>query len=88
MQLDTCTILSPKTPPFLLAKYYYHSGGSILSTLLNSQHPALKSIRLSALARGQDKARVLTERGLSVELFDDLDQTELLEGIASNYDGK
>lgn len=87
MQLDTCTILSPETPPFLLAKSD-HSGGSILSTLLNSQHPALKSIRLSALVRGQDKARVLTERGLSVELFDDLDQTELLEGIASNYDGK
>ncbi|RYP08973.1 hypothetical protein DL765_008616 [Monosporascus sp. GIB2] len=41
---------------------------------------------LSALARGEDRARVLTEAGVNVELFEDLDQTELLENIASKYD--
>ena len=64
-----------------------HSGGSVLATLLASKNPALKDIDLSVLVRGEDRARVLAEKGLHVHLFRDLDQTELLEDIASNYDG-
>ncbi|RYO78674.1 hypothetical protein DL766_004883 [Monosporascus sp. MC13-8B] len=62
-------------------------GGSVLSTLLTSKNPAVEHISLSALVRGEDRARLLTEAGVNVELFEDLDQTELLENIASNYDG-
>ena len=49
---------------------------------------ALKDISLSALVRGEARARVLVQKGLDVELFQDLDQDKLLEDTASNYDGK
>lgn len=45
-------------------------------------------IKLSALVRGKDKARILVEKGVQVELFEDLDQVDVLESIASNYDGE
>ncbi|RYP56244.1 hypothetical protein DL771_012031 [Monosporascus sp. 5C6A] len=61
-------------------------GGSVLSTLLASKSPAIEHISLSALVRGEGKARLLKEAGVNVELFEDLDQTERLENIAGNYD--
>lgn len=44
--------------------------------------------KISALVRGEEKARILKEKGIRPVLFDDLDATEQLEDIASDYDGK
>jgi hypothetical protein len=60
----------------------------VLSTLLESKSPAFQNVSITALVRGEDRARTLTEKGVQVELFENLEQTELLEKLAANYDGK
>lgn len=63
-----------------------YSGGTILSTLLNTENGLLEHCNLSLLVRGQDKARVFDAKGLKTVLFDDLENTQEIERIASNYD--
>ena len=47
----------------------------------------MSRVRITALVRGEERARQLSERGvLRFELFENLDQVELLEDIASRYD--
>ncbi|KAL8859078.1 MAG: hypothetical protein Q9178_004341 [Gyalolechia marmorata] len=70
----------------LLAGATGYIGGTILSTLLNSKNDLLEHCNLSLLVRGNDKARVFEAKGLKTVLFNDLDDTQEIERIASNYD--
>ncbi|CAL8584460.1 hypothetical protein XPA_010058 [Xanthoria parietina] len=73
-------------PEVLLAGATGYIGGTILSTLLNTENGLLEHCNLSLLVRGQDKARVFDAKGLKTVLFDDLENTQEIERIASNYD--
>jgi uroporphyrinogen-III synthase len=64
------------------------SGGSVLNTLLNSKHQSIKALEISALVRGEDKAKVLKEHGVNAILFRDLDDSEALTKAASEHDSK
>jgi hypothetical protein len=64
------------------------SGGSILTTLLNSNHKSIKNLQISALVRGEDKAKVLKEHAVNPILFRDLDDSEAITRAASDHDSK
>jgi hypothetical protein len=64
------------------------SGGSVLTALLNSKHPSVKDLAISALVRGDDKAKVLLEQGVNPIQFRDLDDSEALTKAASEHDSK
>lgn len=61
-------------------------GGSILSDLLKSQHDSIKKSNISGLVRGETKAQMLSDKGVKVELFSDLDASDEIEKLASGYD--
>ncbi|KAF6219651.1 hypothetical protein HO133_004120 [Letharia lupina] len=61
-------------------------GGTILSDLVNSQNNSLRKSSISGLVRGEAKAKVLSEKGVNVELFSDLDASDEIEKIAGGYD--
>ncbi|KAL8898776.1 MAG: hypothetical protein Q9192_001909 [Flavoplaca navasiana] len=71
--------------PYLFSKPR-RSGGTILSTLLDSNTDLLEHCNLTLLVRGEDKARVFDGKGLKTVLFDDLENTTEVERIASNFD--
>lgn len=62
------------------------SGGTILSDLVNSQNDFLRKSSISGLVRGEAKAKVLSGKGVNVELFSDLDASDEIEKIAGGYD--
>jgi hypothetical protein len=64
------------------------SGGSVLTTLLNSNHQPIKDLEISALVRGEDRAKVLKEYGVNPIQFRDLDDSEALTKAASENDSK
>ena len=85
VQLGICTPSISHCSPLPFSKPPY-SGGTILSTLLNPKNDLLEHCNLSLLVRGEDKARVFDAKGLKTVLFDDLENTQEIERIASNYD--
>ena len=66
--------------------FHLCSGGTILSKLVNSQNESLQKSSISGLLRGEAKAKILSEKGISVELFRDLDASDEIEKIAGGYD--
>ena len=60
------------------------SGGSILSTLLETG--IHKKYPISVLVRDEKRAAVLRSQGTTPILFDDLDDSELLQRVASEHD--
>ncbi|KAL8665645.1 MAG: hypothetical protein Q9202_002149 [Teloschistes flavicans] len=70
----------------LLAGATGYIGGTILTTISKSKNDLLEHSNLSLLVRGEDKARILNEEGLTTVLFEDLKDTEEVASIASNYD--
>ena len=62
------------------------SGGTILSQLVNSQDATIRQSSISGLVRGEDKAKILSEKGVNAETFSDLDASDEIEKIASGYD--
>lgn len=58
----------------------------MLSDLVNSQNNILQKSIISGLVRGEAKAKVLSEKGINVELFSDLDASDEIEKIAGGYD--
>ena len=64
------------------------SGGSILTTLLNSDKPALRSLQISALVRSEEQAKRFTGIGVTPILFTDLDDVEVIQKAASEHDGE
>lgn len=64
------------------------SGGSILTSILNSKHQSIKDLEISVLVRGEDKAKALKALGVNPILFRDLDDSEALTKAASEHDSK
>jgi len=60
-------------------------GGSVLTGLLDSNDFGSK-YTISALVRGEDKATVLESKGVTPILFEDLDQSDVLQKAASEHD--
>jgi hypothetical protein len=59
-----------------------------LTTLLNSKYQSVKDLEISALVRGEDKAKILEEHGINPIQFRDLDDSEALTKAASQHDSK
>jgi hypothetical protein len=59
-----------------------------LTTLLNSKYQSIKDLEISALVRGEDKAKILVEHGVNPIQFRDLDDSEALAKAASQHDSK
>jgi putative NADH-flavin reductase len=62
------------------------SGGTVLSQLLSSSDPAIKSSKISALVRRQDQADILAANGVHPIIFKDLDDLEALKCAAREHD--
>jgi uroporphyrinogen-III synthase len=56
--------------------------------LKNSKHESIRNLEISALVRGEDKAKVLREHGVTPILFRDLDDAEVITRAASEHDSK
>lgn len=63
------------------------SGGSVLTTLLNSKKDALKGSSISALVRGEAQVQKVKELGVNLVQIKDLDDTEVIQKAASEHDG-
>ncbi|KAM0244801.1 hypothetical protein ACHAP5_005924 [Fusarium lateritium] len=74
------------TPRILLTGATGYIGGSVLNTILTSSHPSLKNIQITALVRREEQAKALAELSITPVLFSSLDDTELLEQLASEHD--
>ena len=62
------------------------SGGTILSDLVQSQDDAIRKSSISGLVRGEANAKTLSEKGIKADLFSDLDASDEIEKVASEYD--
>jgi hypothetical protein len=59
-----------------------------LNTLLNSNKPLIKSLKISVLVRGEAEAKRLeSELGVTPIFFKDFDDLEVLQKAASEHDG-
>ncbi|KAL9015970.1 MAG: hypothetical protein Q9185_006668 [Variospora sp. 1 TL-2023] len=70
----------------LLAGATGYIGGTIVSTLSQSENGLIKNSNFTLLIRGADKARVFNDKGFQTVLFDSLEDTKNVENIASKYD--
>ena len=66
----------------------YLSGGTLLTTLLSTQHDVIKAATISVLVRGKDKASVLESKGVRTILFEGFDDSEVIKKAASEHDCK
>ena len=58
-----------------------------MTTLLESDKKYVSNHLISALVRGEDKAKILAEKGVNPILFHSLDETDILQQVASEHDG-
>ena len=80
---------SPAKPKILLTGATGYIGGSVLTQLLESRHPALQETPITCLVRGAERiAKLNTEYGRKVNpvLFKDLDDLARSEDVASQHD--
>ncbi|KAK1999475.1 NAD dependent epimerase/dehydratase [Colletotrichum falcatum] len=61
-------------------------GGSVLSQLLNSSHPQIRSLDITALVRKQEQANLLKQKGIEAVVYEGLDDSDFLKKTASEYD--
>ncbi|RFU74684.1 nad dependent epimerase dehydratase family [Trichoderma arundinaceum] len=61
-------------------------GGSVLTQLLNSTHPDIKSFSYTVLVRKPEHAEYYKAQGITPILFENLDQADLLKKAASEND--
>ncbi|OQU99115.1 Glutathione S-transferase, domain-containing protein [Cladophialophora immunda] len=61
-------------------------GGSILASLLRSKDIVFSSVRLSALVRSEQHAKVLSEEGIDVVHFDDTNAINQFQKIGAGFD--
>lgn len=62
------------------------SGGSVLTTLLNSADPHVKACKISALVRKRSQADILQQKNVNSVVFDGLDDLDTLRTVASEHD--
>ncbi|BCS25471.1 NAD-dependent epimerase/dehydratase family protein [Aspergillus puulaauensis] len=70
----------------LLAGATGYVGGTVLSTLLNTQDAAIKNASISVLVRNTQQAQVLEEKGISTVQVGDYTDTTAIAELASGYD--
>ncbi|KAF8157248.1 hypothetical protein B0H34DRAFT_493076 [Crassisporium funariophilum] len=61
-------------------------GGAVLTTILKSNKDSLQNLEISVLVRGEQRARSLSESGVRPILFENLDQSDVLQQAASEHD--
>ncbi|KAK6086925.1 NAD dependent epimerase dehydratase family protein [Seiridium cupressi] len=61
-------------------------GGTILSTLLQTDEPWVRNLEISALVRKTSQAETVAALGVQAVLFDSLDQSDRLELIGQDFD--
>lgn len=62
------------------------SGGSVLSSLLNSSNPHIKALSISALVRKQEQADLLKAKGIHGIVFSSLDDVDVVRRVAGEND--
>jgi len=60
----------------------------VLTTLLETDYPSLKGIKIAGLLRGDKNAAMLKSKGVEPEVIQGIEDLDLLRKIASNYDGE
>lgn len=65
-----------------------HSGGSILTQLLQSELAIIKRIKVTALVRQESQAALLREHGVEAIVFSGLEDVELLQRVGSEHDSE
>ncbi|KAH7236401.1 hypothetical protein BKA59DRAFT_426846 [Fusarium tricinctum] len=73
-------------PKVLLTGATGYIGGSVLNTIITSSHPSIKNIQITALVRREEQVKTLADLNITPVLFSSLDDTELLEQLASEHD--
>jgi len=63
-----------------------NSGGSILTTLLESKHESIRNLHISALVRDEQRGEILAKDGVTPIIFKDLDDSEAITAAASKHD--
>ncbi|OQU98049.1 hypothetical protein CLAIMM_03882 [Cladophialophora immunda] len=61
-------------------------GGSVLTYLLGSNGTQIKPVKISALLRNEEKARLLADKGVDTVVFEERDATNHLQKIGANFD--
>ena len=85
MRLATCTY---SLYCCIASANRFFSGSSVLTQLLRSSDQAIKSSQISVLIRGAEKAKAFSDAGVNPILFNSLDESEVLEKVASEHDSK
>ncbi|KAM5375223.1 hypothetical protein ACJZ2D_006175 [Fusarium nematophilum] len=73
-------------PKILLTGATGYVGGSVLTTLLNSQDALVQKSSITALVRKKEHADLLAAKGVTPVLFRDLSESEHLRDVASEQD--
>ena len=60
----------------------------MLAKLMNSNQKGISESSISALVRGEERAKTLESKGCTPVLFEDLDSFDQIKSIASEFDGK
>ncbi|KAF1346530.1 hypothetical protein BDV97DRAFT_300645 [Delphinella strobiligena] len=77
------------SPKILLTGATGYIGGSILTHIINSTHPALKNATITTLVRGEDRVATLKATygdRVNPVLYKDLDDTDPAVAVASEHD--
>ena len=64
------------------------SGGTVLNTLLKSNHNSLQNLEISVLVRGEEKEKVLAGLGVKPIYFNSLDDSDIITKAASENDSE
>lgn len=81
--------MSSSSPKILLTGATGYIGGSILTHIINSTHPALKNATITTLVRGEHRVETLKATygdRVNPVLYKDLDDTETTVAVASEHD--
>lgn len=67
---------------------FSNSGGSILTTLLESKHESIRNLKISVLVRDEQKGAVLAKDGVSYIYFKGFDDADTITAAASEHDSR
>lgn len=66
-----------------------NSGGSILTTLLESKHESIRNLKISVLVRDEQKGAVLAKDGVVSSIyFKGFDDADTITAAASEHDSR
>jgi hypothetical protein len=65
-----------------------NSGGSVLTTLLESKHESIRDLDISVLVRDEEKGAVLARDGITSIYFTGFDDAGTITAAASEHDSR